>query len=214
MKILVLVLSLNDGGTYTKFYDTQKKTWDSVVQPGVETYYYFGNHDCEEIKDQNIFVNVNESLMNCGYKLLKTFDLIKDLEFDFLFRTNSSSYIDKKKLYEFLSDKPKKNFYSGVIGDLYNIKYASGSGLSLSRDLFNLIMDNKKDWDHTLVDDMSIGKILSKFGIYPTECDRYNVDSQNNIPTDFFHYRLKTSEREFDIQNMMRIHDLKLGVTS
>jgi len=44
MKILILVLSLNDGGIYSKFYDTQKKTWDSIEHDNIETYYYFGNY--------------------------------------------------------------------------------------------------------------------------------------------------------------------------
>jgi hypothetical protein len=212
MKILILVLSLNDGGIYSKFYDTQKKTWDSIEHDNIETYYYFGNHKCDEICEKNIFVNVDESLMNCGYKVLKAFELVKNFEFDFLFRTNSSSYIDKKKLYEFLSDKPKEKFYSGVIGEINRIKYASGSGFCISRDSFNLIMENKNTWDHGLVDDVSIGKILSQFEIYPIECERYNVDTHYNIPNNFLHYRLKTSEREYDIKNMIRIHESKTEV--
>ena len=42
MKILIIVLSYNDnGGPYSKFYETQKKTWDSVIVDNVETFYLF-----------------------------------------------------------------------------------------------------------------------------------------------------------------------------
>ena len=59
MKILIIVLSHNDNGTYSKFYEAQKNTWDSITVEGVETYYLFGNHNTDEIVDKNILVKKN-----------------------------------------------------------------------------------------------------------------------------------------------------------
>jgi len=141
MKILIIVLSHNDGGIYSLFYESQKKTWDSVVVDDVETYYLFGNHHCDEIVNKEILVNVSESgINNCGYKTLKSFILTKNIKYDYIFRTNSSSYVDKKMLLEYIKDKPIEKYYSGVIGFHGGIKFSSGSGYFISRDLVNLIM--------------------------------------------------------------------------
>ena len=67
MKILILVLSYDDSGIYTEFYKTQKQTWDSLPVEGVDTYYYFGNNNENIIVGNNIFTEVPESLINCGF---------------------------------------------------------------------------------------------------------------------------------------------------
>jgi hypothetical protein len=43
MKVLILVLSVNDGKHYSEFFETQKKTWDSIDVDDFKTFYYFGN---------------------------------------------------------------------------------------------------------------------------------------------------------------------------
>lgn len=98
MKILILVLSFNDNSIYSHFYDAQKQTWDSINIEDVNTYFYFGDNNENIIIGDKILLNVNESIINCGRKTLECFDMIKDFNFDYIFRTNSSSYIDKELL--------------------------------------------------------------------------------------------------------------------
>ena len=65
MKILIIVLSHNDnGGVYSKFYEAQKNTWDSLNVDGINTYYLFGNHDKNEIIDV-IFKKNKYSRLSC-----------------------------------------------------------------------------------------------------------------------------------------------------
>ena len=209
MKILILVLSYNDGKTYSDFYNAQLSTWDSIIVDGVETYYYFGNHDKNEIIDNNILVNVEEKNINiCSHKTLKAFELIKDLEFDYLFRTNSSSYIDKQKLLEFIEDKPTEKYYSGRLGSHDNIIFASGSGFFISKDVFQLLLEKSDSWEHSYIDDVLVGKLLKEFNISPHDNSRYDVHSRD-IPMDYFHYRLKTNDRKLDVENMYIIHKKK-----
>jgi hypothetical protein len=124
MKILIIVLSHNDD-LYSKFYKSQKETWDSINISGIQTLYLFGNHNCDEIIDDKIMVNVPEIIVNnfpvnAGHKTIKSFLLTKDFDYDYIFRTNSSSYIDKKLLLDFIKDKPKNKYYSGFLGDFKN----------------------------------------------------------------------------------------------
>jgi hypothetical protein len=210
MKILILVLSLWNDDIYREFYYAQKETWDSIEEENVDTFYYFGNSDIDVIKDDKIFLTVDESLYNCGLKTLKCFDLVKSMEFDYIFRTNSSSYVDKQLLKEWLKNKPRNNFYSGIIGTHENINFASGSGYILSRDVFNTIIENQDMWEHDkYIDDVSLSLLLQKFNIPITNSERYDV-IDDNIPINFFHYRLMTpTNRLIDIENMKKINKLK-----
>lgn len=209
MKILILVLSLNDGDLYTNFYNTQKNTWDSINVEGVETYYYFGNSNNNEIIENNIYTEVNETLLNCTDKTIQTFKLINHIEYDYIFRTNSSSYVDKHKLKDYLIDKPKNNFYSGIIGLHEGNYFCSGSGFFLSKDLVTLIINNENLLDRSFIDDVSIGNFLNKNGIPLINSERFDVLSSDDINENFFHYRLKTSDRNEDINNMIKIFNKK-----
>ena len=209
MKILILVLSFNDNAIYSKFYKTQKETWDSEKIDGVETFYYFGNSNKNEIIGNDIFVDVNESIHNYGYKTINTFELINDLEFDYVFRTNSSSYVDKKMLLEYVETKPKENYYSGMIGNYDGINFASGSGYFISKDLIKLVLNQKDNWNHLLIDDVAIAKILFDNNINPYLNERFDVINEIEIPVNFFHYRLKNKNRDFDVGTMYRIKKKK-----
>lgn len=205
MKILILVLSYNDNGIYSKFLKTQKETWDSEFVDGVETYYYFGNCDDNKIIGNNIHTKTPESLMFCGLKTLEAFKLILNMDFDFLFRTNSSSYVDKKLLKNVLKNKPKNNFYSGIIGNHDGIPFCSGAGYVISKDLVDLITKNEDKIDHSLIDDVSFAKFFNSNNIKQINSERFDVVDNVPIPLNYFHYRLKTENRETDINNMKLI---------
>lgn len=209
MKILILVLSYNDNSIYTDFYNTQKETWDSIKIEGIDTYYYFGNHNNDIIVDNEILVNIPEG--NYTEKMIKAFEMIKDFNFDYIFRTNSSSYVDKELLLKYIKNKPKENFYSGFIGNYNNIYFASGSGFFLSRDLFDIIIKNKEKIDIYLLDDVSIGKFLTDRGFEIFNSERLDILDNIFDKTDlnYFHYRLKTFDRRNDINNMKKIFNLK-----
>lgn len=216
MKLLILVLSYDDnGGIYSQFHQTQKNTWDSLVVDGVETYYYFGNSDKNSLEGKEIRV-VDKENENCIDKLITTLKIINEFDFDILFRTNSSSYVDKEKLYNFLLGPKKNNFYSGIIGTYDNLKFGSGAGFCLSKDLVNLIIENENLIDKNLIDDLSVANFLKKFDITPIDYGftRWDlgyskIDDPNFL--NYYHYRLKTpNKRNFDIEFMKRIYNLKI----
>lgn len=220
MNILILVLSLEDQNFYTKLYKKQKETWDSEDIEGIKTMYYFGNSQSNFIDKENIYTDVKEQLAFCGYKTLTAFNLIKDLEFDYVFRTNASSYIDKKLLLEFIKDKPKENFYSGVIGNYHGIPFASGSGYFLSKDLLKYILENKNEWNHQVIDDVSVGIMMlqKNIKIYPGK--RFDLTDESysnlfNIDPNHYHYRCKMqNNRLMDLENMQKIHIIKKSLNN
>ena len=209
MKILILVLSHNDGGIYTDFFNTQKETWDSIDEDGVKTYYYFGDSVSNHIDTNLIHLNISSDLKNCGTRTIEAFKMILDLDFDYLFRTNSSSYVDKKQLKEFLVDKPKSDFYCGIIGKHNSQKFCSGSGFFLSKDLVEELVTNHNEINFSFMDDVAFGVFFSSKDINLVQSYRYDVIDNSKIPSDYFHYRLKTKDRYNDINNMKLIFSKK-----
>jgi hypothetical protein len=210
MKILILSLSFFDNGIYSKFYKTQKSTWDSINVDGISTMYYVGNSEEEKVEGNIIYTTTSESLENAGYKTLKAFELTKDIPYDVIYRTNASSYVDKLILKKFISDKDYKSIYCGVIGHHAGFEFASGSGYFISKDLVNYVLENKDLWDHGLIDDVALAKLLNKINTPVLPAPRYQVyPSDRNIPLDYFHYRFKNNDRSSDCELMNRLHTLK-----
>lgn len=210
MKILIVVLSYFDNGIYTKFFESQNESWNSVDVEGVDTFFLIGNNSKDEIDGNLIKTNVKECLSNCGHKTIKAFELLKNYEYDYIFRTNSSSYIDKQMLKDYLEDKPRNNYYSGIIGNYSNILYASGSGFAISKDAVDLVIQKKERWNHNYIDDVALGLLLREFNVLPTLSPRFDIETVDNYtPMDYYHYRIKTRNRLNDCQYMKSIFELK-----
>jgi len=213
VKIIILVLSYDDnGGVYDTFQKAQSETWDKELYPDIETFFFYGDSNENKIIGKKIYVTVDSGLWSCGLKTIESLKLINsNFDYDFLFRTNSSSYVDKQLLSDFLYDKPKKNYYAGHSAHDQGVNYVSGSGIILSKDLVDIIIENQNQVDSGLMDDASFAKILNSRGTYPTQVDRCNYSDGivNNLDCKSFLYRLKSNNREFDIRNMYQIYNLK-----
>ena len=210
MKILIVTLTHLDGGIYTKFFESQNESWNSVEVDGVDTIFLVGNNDKDEIDGNLIKTNVPESLINCGHKTLKAFELLKNRDYDYIFRTNSSSYVDKQMLKDYLEDKPRNNFYSGVIGNHHGIIFASGSGFIVSKNVVDLVLLKQEYWEHRFIDDVALGLLLRHLSISPVPAPRFDIQTVNNTtPTNYYHYRIKTYDRLKDCEYMKSIFELK-----
>jgi hypothetical protein len=212
IKVLILVLSINDnGGIYDKFKKTQIETWDSITVDGVKTFYYYGNSNENKIIDNNIHVTIPEDYWNCGNRTIEALKIINQkFDYDFLYRTNSSSYVDKEMLIQHLNSASKNRYYAGHYGNDNGVVYSSGSGIMLSKDLVNLILEN--GLSNMYIDDVDIGYLMSSHGVYPENILRCHHDyGENVLSCDGILYRLKTEDREWDRLQMYQIHKLKLN---
>lgn len=210
MRILISVLTYLDNGIYSKFYEVQNETWDSIDIEGVETFYYIGGGEKKEISGKLVINDLPETIPNEGYKFINFLTQTINEEYDYIFHTNSSSYVDKKLLYEWLTDKPREKFYSGVKGNYLGNSFASGCGFTLSKDVVKMLLENQNDWEHGYADDATLGILLGKLGLTIYEAPRFDViDYSGDIPNNFFHYRCKTNNRELDVNNLIRIHNTK-----
>ena len=90
-------------------------------------------------------------------------------DFDYILRTNLSSFYRLDLLANFLESAPKEAFYAGPLthlavdieeGGKYELDYISGSGIVMSKDLIPILLGKKPEIPTYHVDDIWIGVAL------------------------------------------------------
>ena len=211
--IIVLVISSLDA-TYQMLEQSIRDTWAKKTNSNIKVLFcYTDNRKKSEIIEDKLYCNAgDEYYMNIGAKTVSAFEFIEqNYSYNFIYRTNLSSYLDTQILNSLYKYFPKNKYYTGVLGNVDGISYCSGSGYLLSRDLVQLVLKNKKDWNHEYVDDISLGLLLRSHNITPINAQRFNVDNdEHHIPSDYYHYRVKNAgDRSVDVIRMKKIHELK-----
>ena len=212
--IIILVLSF-DGPPYSIIEEQGiRQTWLTEVTEDDEVIFYYGNHSCVERVGDKLFLPVSEGWKLVGAKTLAAFQyVIENYDFCYIYRTNSSSYVDIKRLKDYIKDKPKENYYNGVIGcHAGKIPFCSGSGFFLSKDLVQKVVENQSSWNHEYQDDAALSVLLKSMGIELTPgARRFDVQSlTQEIDVNHYHYRTRWGhDRSFDVKVMKRKFDLK-----
>lgn len=212
MKILILVLSCPDP-PYDAFMNAQFETWDNEKYQNVDVLNYdgVGSWNVNEGIGMNYSEQVSEDYFMMHWKLKKALETINLPYYDFIFRTNSSSYINKERLYEFAKTFPKEKCYAGY--SLEGKQAVSGAGIWLSPDMCE-ILKNEIPEGEQIEEDLLIGQILHVKHKIPIIDDRSRVDipevlDPDNTPLNAYHYRFKAHlEREKDVENMYQLHKL------
>lgn len=134
--------------------------------------------------------------------------IARHLEFDFLVRTNSSTYIDLPALLEHLSHAKRDGYYAGAD---QGEKHAQGTCIILSHDAVDTIARDSS-WDFDTVDDAAIGLACARAGIsfYPLpqvqSGGAIGAPDHRNSPAPFI-FRVKTrGRRHEDVQSLLDLH--------
>lgn len=217
MKVAILVLAVH-GNIYDGLIDKGiRKTWGSVKIENVDIYYYYGDSIVNEVVDDIMNVNVPEGLMNIGKKTIEAFKLILNMKkYDYVFRTNASSYVNQKLMYDIAYLAPRTEFYSGVVGNYRGLKYASGSGYFISKDLMLYAIDHEYDLDSTYIDDVALGLLLKHVCIVPADrqdfTEQYQICKIPELYRRIHHYRCKYErDRSIDVMTMLKLHELTIN---
>jgi len=213
-EIIIMVLGCESEPFISIENDGIRKTWVNNCPPNVKIIYYYGHNDETILKNDKLYVKSPEGLYNIGYKTIESFKYIKEnYKYQYIFRTNISSYIDIKLLLKYIEDKPKENFYNGIVGNHAGIIFSSGAGYFLTPDLIELVLKNQNEWNHSFIDDVSLALLLGNHGIYPIGgMDRFDIINNNMfIPNNYYHYRLKDNygNRNNDIIRFHMVHNIK-----
>lgn len=204
IKILVLIIDSDNLPVYAKL----REIWRAYMyldSEHVVAYFIRGDENLPTnyiIKNDTLWTKTKESvipgvlnktILSMEYMLPQT----KQADFDYILRTNLSAFFVFPRLLDFLNTCPKKNFYCGANGIYNKITYCSGSGLLLSRDLAELLVEQKTQLkNERFCDDVEIGDFFANRGIkmachkrmhFPTLQEWKN--GKDKIPSDIFQFR-------------------------
>ena len=135
---------------------------------------------------------------------------LANLTFDFLIRTNLSTFWDFKRLVELYTSLQRSNCVWALVGNYQGIRYPSGDGIVCSRDVIQTILDHKTELKLDTHDDVAFGILLNTLHIPFLDgkrCD-YTEDRTHAITRDTVHqevttgaycrYRVKGWNRQYD----------------
>jgi hypothetical protein len=199
----VVILVAADGVDYQDLVQAVRETWGSSKLDGFEILYYYGFHeDLGPAPGQCIQRN---DVLSCGIdcrdvptrnEIAFTY-IYNNYDFDYLFRCCAGSYINQKKMAEFLQSKPKTSFYCGgcigTVVDTGEIVFASGSGFFLSKDLVKLLIDNPSGFRCQWCDDVSFGAFFAEKGIRVIDAPRQDFYEGviKDLDENIFHYHFR-----------------------
>jgi hypothetical protein len=185
--IIILVVS-SRGEIYDKLINNY---WNNLIkfikkcELSVKIIMIFGNDvktDDLNIDFNSILIlNTKENLIpGMLIKTLMSFEYVeKNYEYKHIFRTNLSSFLIIDELIKLSKKMDDKNIYAGVIGNCNRDLFISGAGCWLSRDNVNYILSNKKNIDYSIIEDVSIAKLMKNK--IKTQLKRYDITNNINI---------------------------------
>ena len=200
-KILILVLASN---TYPSLRNEKaiKKTWAKKDTENINIIFYkSGKHT--SFKNNDLTVVAGRKTTDIGLKTIKAFEWAsKNMEFDYIFRTNTSSYVNIPELQKNIKtlDDDKNYIYSGIKMFLpknefrKKIDFISGAGILFNKNTINLILRNKDEFDRNEMDDVALGKLLQNHKVVPTSGTRFDIKgniTKQELSDNYYHYRCR-----------------------
>lgn len=221
-KVIILIIASNDTESpYKEFKDSWKKYMNKFQD--VRSFFLYSDPSIESevVIEEESITHRHKEWYEPGilYKTIAGMKICEEIfTYDYILRTNLSSFIHVPRLLHFLQDKPTTN-YAAAKQSLYrdDIGFLSGAGFILSRDVVQEILKEvfiKKSINDEIKfapDDVAITMIIQRFITMDKLYDlpRYDCESAINptvIDNDIFHIRNKTEwkykHRLYDISNM------------
>jgi len=166
-KIIILILSTNNNN-YNLFIDALKDTWvRKAKEKNIKCFFYEGGYNINYIDGDTIKLKVNDNLKSTSEKLIGAIKVLQDnnIEFDFIFRTNLSSFIFVDNFVDYFIKNENYIIYSGHKGKcILSPRFLNRFGF-----LHNLYFRYLKTFfiqDHTVISDSGNthkNNLLSKF---------------------------------------------------
>ena len=210
MTVYILVVCCKDDiGEYEMLQRYIRLTWGSVNHPNVKVFYLW----CSNFKKKGKDIFILDKPEGYGMLLWKTLAFLfkhRHDDFDYVFRVNVGCYVHIDRLYNHLLTCPREIFYSGPVDWYDDIRFISGTGFILSKDLVKLSLQNIKKFGFDHIDDVSYGRFMQRFGVNPTpDYSRriFNGSDYGCEKTYQFKLRSKDGNRFQDCLAMEELHN-------
>lgn len=175
-KILILVLGCDpkvDPFFTDQYLNVVRKTWASDLPDRVKVLYYYGS-DHTELEDNDILaLKCEDDFQNTYKKTYLAFNWIMNNmkgDFDYVFRTNTSTYVNVQNLMMFVDFLAKDQCWYG--SDIYSLSeacapyplcpYCRGNGILLSRrQVESILQDGISILYLGQTDDIGLGNVMN-----------------------------------------------------
>lgn len=159
-----------------------------------------------------------EGLRYLGRNFLAATRYAYSNEYEFMLKTTISSVFNPRKLHDFLeTHNHRAPLYAGrkimpPKGRVRkNFAFVSGSCVLLNREAMKLVLDNNQSWDHGVLDDVALGKLLhTKVPI--TEFPSVDLSSISSVKTlseenfqNIVHFRCKSEQLPRNDSEIMKL---------
>lgn len=157
-----------------------------------------------------------ETYLMTNAKTVAAFRHILDTEdFDYILRTNTSSYVNLPLLQRFVQSLPNTGYYGGTLWEKNGMTYVTGTSILLSREMVEHAAYDK-EWDFDLIDDLALGRSMERAGVSPRPIPRVDACTAEALQSLTFAAVSSTfiircrgaGDRGHDIAAMSRVHEL------
>ena len=216
MKILVLIVACDYNPSYIyaaanePVFPELQKVWRSYMNydpEHVEVYFMKAKSDLAtdyEIEGDTIWCKGTETWIPgiLNKTILSMEAMLPRLhEFDYVIRTNLSSFFIFPRLLKFLETLPKEKCYCGERFTYSHWAFAQGAGIIFSSDLVKMLVENKNQiFNSSIIDDAALGLFFHDHQVELIEPSLYRMDiltlqswdaNKDKIPPLIYHFRLK-----------------------
>jgi len=140
-----------------------------------------------------------------GWKSLRAFEFLRSEGYEFVFRTNSSSFVDVNKLKNLIvSEKFPPSTFFGKDGIFCGQPFHSGAGYLLGSEAMYQLLVRKSRWNHLFLEDVALSLLIggrAEVSITHGPLSRLDISSLHELNEctqrqlrENFHFRLKTKD--------------------
>lgn len=168
------------------------------------------------IDGDRLMTGVPETYLNTNPKNIAGLrHLLATQQFDYVFRTNTSSYVNLGVLDEYVQSLPTDGYYAGFIGESGGTRFASGTCTLMSRDVAETAVSDP-EWEYWLIDDVAMGRSMARASVEVQPLTRVDVLTPEDLHAltpetlaSAFVVRCKSlGGRDHDVKAMHRVHEL------
>jgi hypothetical protein len=171
-KIVMLVLSSHNAEVYRRFRKVYQEYYDS--NPNVKLFMVYGrSEDLVKREHDLVYQDIEENYYpGMIKKTLRAMDHIdKNFEYDFMIRTNISTFWDFDRFVKRIDRMPKKNCFTGTLRNCFfegkkTHEFISGVNLIMSRDIVkHLVRHAQEVINIDLPEDIALSKYFVDKGM-------------------------------------------------
>lgn len=164
--------------------------------------------DGEALRDE-----IGDGLGLIGARTIRAFEFaLRHFEFDYLIRTNSSSFLSLELLASILPKRPEQGVIHALTGKWGPISYPSGALYALCRADVEAVVKQKNQWIHELMDDVALGLMLASLRprVAYVSIERHEFSFFDPLdgqpPAEIYsHYRCKARDPDVAIERMISL---------